>query len=142
MGELGLDEHFKQATREIIASDPAGFVRRLARASLAYVGPVLDRSRDVWLHRFALLALLPALLWPAWRRRLALPAMVWVGEGLFAVPIAMFSRYRFPSEWCVIVAAAVGLEAVASRWGPRRMGAMALAALLLCIGFTLAVAKG
>ena len=67
--------------------------------------------------------------------------MVWAGEGLFAVPIAMFARYRFPSEWCVIVAAGVGLEAVASRWGPRRAGAMALAALLLSIGFTLAVAR-
>jgi hypothetical protein len=142
MGEVALDEHFKAATREIIASDPAGFLRRLARAAIAYVGPVLDRGRDVWLHRFALLALLPALLWSAPRRRLALPAMVWLGEGFFAVPIAMFARYRFPSEWCVIVAAAVGLDAVAARWGPRRTGIMALAALLFCIGFTLAVAKG
>jgi hypothetical protein len=106
------------------------------------VGPLFYRGREVWLHRFALFALLPALVWADTRRRLVLPGLVWAGEGLFMLPIALHSRYRFPTEWCVIVGAAIGLEAAAGRWGTRRAGVLALGALLLCIAFTLAVARG
>ena len=141
LGEVGLDRHFGDATVAIIHDDPAAFAQRAGIALVKYVGPLRDRGRDVWLHRFALLALIPALLWGAWRRRLVLPAMVWAFEGLLLVPIAVHARYRFPSEWCVIVAAAIGLEAMRSRWGARRMAAIALGALLLCIVFTLAVAR-
>jgi hypothetical protein len=142
LGELGLDRHFRDATLEIIRNDPMGFVSRMGRGVLDYVGPLLYRGREVWLHRFALLALLPALLWADVRRRLVLPGLVWAGEGLFMLPIAIHSRYRFPSEWCVVVAAAIGLDAAAARWGARRTGLLALGALLLSLAFTLAVARG
>jgi hypothetical protein len=142
LGEVGLDRHFRVATLEIVRADPMGFARQLGRGLLEYVGPLFYRGREVWLHRFALLALLPALLWADARRRLVLPGLVWAGEGLFMLPIALHARFRFPSEWCVIVAAAIGLEATAERWGTRRAGVLALGALLLCIAFTLAVARG
>jgi hypothetical protein len=142
LGEVGLDRHFREAAFEIIRSDPMAFVRRLGRGCIEYVGPIFYRGREVWLHRFALLALIPALFWADTRRRLVLPGLVWAGEGLLMLPIALHSRYRFPTEWCVIVAAAVGLDAAAGRWGTRRAGALALGALLLCIAFTLAVARG
>jgi hypothetical protein len=142
LGEVGLDRHFRAEALEIIRDDPRGFARRLVRAALIYLGPLTDRGRGVWLHRFALLALLPALLWADVRRRLLVPGLVWAGEGLFMLPIALHSRYRFPSEWCVIAAAAIGLDAAAAHWGARRTGVLALLALLLCVAFTLAVARG
>jgi hypothetical protein len=142
LGEVGLDRHFRDATLTLIRDDPMAFLRREGRGVVEYLGPLRDRGRDVWLHRFALLALLPALLWANVRRRLVLPGAVWVAEGILLLPIAVHTRYRFPTEWCVIVAAAIGLDAVASRWGTRRMAVLATAGLLLCVAFTLAVARG
>jgi hypothetical protein len=59
LGEVGFDRHFSSATVQLIRDDPPGFVRRVARATLEYMGPIRDRRLNTWLHRFALLACWP-----------------------------------------------------------------------------------
>ena len=142
LGELGLDRHFREGTQRLVRQDPLAFARLVLRGTLEYLGPLRVRERNVWLHRFALLAALPALLWAGWRRRLLLPALVWGAQGLVLIPVAMHDRYRFPSEWCVVVAAAIGLQAMTVRWGWRRTAGIAAAGLLACIVFTAMVARG
>ena len=141
LGELGLDRHFRDATAAAVRADPLGTVQMIARSASQYVGPLKVRDASAWLHRFALLAVLPALFVTGWRRRLRLPVMVWACEGLLLVPVAMHSRYRFPTEWCVVVCAAIGLQAMAARWGPRRMWMYAAAALVACVVFSLVTAR-
>lgn len=140
-GELGLDQHFRDETVKIIREDVPGFFHLMARGTLEYLGPLRERDPGAWLHRFALLALLPAALWANWRRRLLLPALVWSGYALVLIPHAMHARYRFPTEWCVVVGAAIGLQAMAVHWGARRTAGLAVGALLLCIAFTVVVAR-
>ena len=141
MGEVGFDRHFSHATVELIRNDPPGFVRRVARATLEYMGPIRDRRLNTWLHRFALLALLAALWWPASRARLKLPAMVWVAFGALIIPIAVNYRYRFPAEWCVMIGAAIGLDVLSERLGGRRTAVLAAVGLAACIAFTIAVGR-
>ena len=141
LGEVGYDKHFARATVELIRENPTGFVRRVARATLEYMGPIKDRRLNTWLHRFALLALLAALWWPAARVRLALPVMVWASFGALIIPIAVNYRYRFPAEWCVMIGAAIGLDALSERLGGRRTAVLAAVGLAACIAFTLVVGR-
>jgi len=129
-------------TAKILREDPNGFLFRMARAAIEYAGPILDRRPEAWLHRFALLAIVPALLLERGRRRLALPAGMWLAFGLLIVPIVVNVRYRFPLEWCVILGAATGLVAAWERWGGRRTAVLATGALATAITFTLVVARG
>ena len=130
LGEVALDEHFRQATREVIRQDPAGYAQRIVRATMDYAGPILERRSEVWLHRFALACLLPLLLLPAWWKRALLPSMVWLAEGALIVGIAVHWRYRYPTEWCVVLLAGLGLAAAAERWGARSTLAFAAIAML------------
>jgi hypothetical protein len=141
LGEIGLDRYFRVQTRAIIQADPAAYVLRMTRAFVEYVGPILDRRLQSWMHRFALLAALPVLFWRDWLRRLSLPALVWLGQALLLVPIAVHERYRFPTEWLVIVAAATGFTAAAAHWGGRRTVLLAGGGLLLCVAFTVAMSR-
>ena len=136
MGEVALDEHFRNATRDVIRQDPAGYAKRIARASVDYAGPILERRGEVWLHRFAMLCVLPLLLLPAWWGRAALPALVWAVQGALIVGIAVHWRYRYPTEWCVVVLAGLGLAAAAERWGTRRAAWFAGLAMALSIAVT------
>lgn len=140
-GELGLDRHFRSETVRIVSEDLPGFAHLMARGAFEYLGPLRGRDPNAWLHRFALLALLPAVLWAGWRRRLLLPALVWGVQALVLVPLAMHSRFRFPTEWCVVVAAAIGLQALAVHWGARRAAGLAAGAVLVCIAFTVMLAR-
>jgi hypothetical protein len=140
LGEVGLDRHFSRAAVELVRGHPGAFVRRIARAVVDYAGPIFDRRRGIWLHRFAMLAVLPALVW-AGRRRLALPLALWAAFGALLVPIVVNARYRFPSEWCVILGAAIGLSTLSEHVGGRRAALLAGAGLAACIAFTLAVAR-
>jgi hypothetical protein len=141
LGEVGFDRHFTAATIQLIRDDPPGFVRRTARAALEYMGPIRDRRLDTWLHRFALLALLPGLWWAPARARLKLPALVWLAFGVPMIPIVVNLRYRFPAEWCVLIGAATGLDALCQHAGERRAAALAAAGLAACILFTIAVGR-
>jgi 4-amino-4-deoxy-L-arabinose transferase-like glycosyltransferase len=142
LGEVGYDRHFRRVATDVIRQDPPDFLRRLWRATLDYVGPILDRRWDFLLHRFALLAALLALWWPEARSRLHLPALIWLALGAVTIPIVVNTRYRFPSEWCVVLAAAIGLEALIARVGARRATAIAAAGLAACIAFTFAIRMG
>jgi hypothetical protein len=142
MGELGLEQHFMAATVKLIRDDPKGLAYRLERATIDYVGPILDRRPEMWLHRFALLALLPALVWGRWRRKLALPAALWAAFGLLLIPIVVNLRYRFPMEWCVVLGATIGIVATWDRWGGRRTAALAAGALAAAIAFSLVISRG
>ena len=136
LGEVGLDEHFRRATSELIRQDPIAYAKRIARASIDYAGPILERRSEVWLHRFALLCVLPLLLLPAWWGRAALPALVWAAEGALILGIAVHWRYRYPTEWCVVVLAALGLTAATERWGGRRTAWLAAGALAAAVVVT------
>lgn len=136
MGEVGLDEHFRLATQEIIRQDPAAYARRIARATADYAGPIFERRSEVWLHRFAMLCVLPLLLLPAWWGRAALPALIWVAEGALIVGIAVHWRYRYPTEWCVVILAGLGLAAAFVHWGGRRTAWLATGALAASVVVT------
>ncbi len=133
LGEVGLDRHFYDLAYERMRRDPARAVLRSIRWATVYLGPIQGRGGDLWVHRFAMLAALPALLLGAWRRRLALPALIWGGHGALLVPITIIERYRFPTEWCAVIAAALGLVGFAERFGTRRAVVAAGLALALCI---------
>jgi hypothetical protein len=141
MGELGLEHHFMDTMVKTIRDDPKGLTYRLERATIEYMGPILDRRPEMWFHRFALLALLPALVWSRWRRRLALPVALWSAFGALLIPIVVNLRYRFPMEWCVVLGAAIGIVAAWERWGGRRTAALAAGALAAAIAFSLVVSR-
>lgn len=141
MDELELERHFMNETRRIIRADPWGFAGRLGRMAIEYVGPILDRRPEMWFHRFAMLALLPALFIRHWRRRLALPVALWIAFGILILPIAVNVRYRFPLEWCVILAAAFGIVAAWERWGGRRAAMLVGGGLTAAIALTLVLAR-
>ena len=139
-GELGFDRHYRALSLERIREHPAHVARLTARRAFIYLGPIRGRAPDLWLHRFAMLAALAALLLGGWRSRLLLPGLIWLGQGAMLVPVYLIDRYRFPTEWCVIVAAGIGLVGLAERWGPRRAALAAGGALLLCLAGSLALA--
>jgi branched-subunit amino acid transport protein len=141
LGEVGFDRHFTREALLLIRTHPGDAARRLSRATIDYVGPILDRRRLVWLHRFAMLAVLPALVWPEALRRLALPFAIWAAFGALLIPIVVNPRYRFPTEWCVVLGAAFGLSALADRVGVKRAAIAAATALAVCVAFTLAAGR-
>ena len=140
LGELGFDRHFRALTLERIRAHPAHVARMTAQRAFIYLGPIRGRAPHLGLHRFTLLFALAALALAGWRSRLLLPGLIWLGQGAVLVPVYLIDRYRFPTEWCVVVAAAIGLVGLAERWGSRRAGLAAVIALLLCVGGSLALA--
>jgi hypothetical protein len=140
VGEIGFDRHFRALTLERMRDHPAHVARMTAQRAFIYLGPIRGRAPRLWLHRFAMLAAAAALALGAWRSRLLLPGLVWLAQGAVLVPVYLIDRYRFPTEWCVIVAAAIGLVGLAGRWGARRTTLAAGAALLLSLAASLALA--
>lgn len=141
MGEVGLDRYFYAQARSRMRADLGATMARTAHFAMVYLGPIRGRDRGLWVHRFAMLAALPALLFAGWRRRLALPFLVWGAQGALLLPVLMLDRYRFPTDWCVAVAAGLGLEAMAERIGSRRAALVSGIVLAACIAGTLAVAR-
>jgi hypothetical protein len=87
----------------------------------------------LWVHRFAMIAAAAGLCLGAARRRLLLPALVWSAQGVLLVAILINDRYRFPTDWCIVLAAASGLVAAAERYGGRRALLFSGIAVALCI---------
>ncbi len=141
MGEVGLDRYFYAQARARVLADPGAAFIRAARFALVYLGPIRGRARELWVHRFAMLAALPALALALWRRRLTLPFLIWGAQGVLLLPVLLIDRYRFPTEWCVVIAAGLGLAALAERIGSRRAVIASAIALAVCIVGTLAVAR-
>ena len=101
--------------------------------SVLYIGPVRGRALSLWVHRFAMIAAFAAMLLAAARARLGLPILFWAAQGALLLPVIVIERYRFPAEWCVIVAAAVGLVELGGRFGPRSAARFAAVALALSV---------
>jgi len=139
-GEIGFDRHFRALTVERMRQHPAHVAKMVAQRAFIYLGPIRDREPGLWIHRFAMLAALIALVLGAWRTSLILPGLIWLGQGGVLVPVYLIARYRFPTEWCVIVAAAVGLVLLAERWGTRKTWLAAGTALALSLAAALALA--
>ena len=141
LGEVALDRHYFALARAEVRSRPWQAAMRMVRWSLLYLGPLRGRDPTLWVQRFAMLAALAAVLLAESRARLALPAMVWAAQGLLLVSVVLIDRYRFPTDWCVIVAAGVGLAGLADRLGTRRAAALAGVSLALCLAGSLLVAR-
>lgn len=141
MGELGLDRYFYAQARTRMRASPGATIARAARFAMVYVGPIRGRARELWVHRFAMLAALPALVFAGWRRRLTLPALIWAAQGALLLPVLLLERYRYPTEWCVVVAAGLGFASLAERIGSRRAAIASGIVLAACIAGTLAVAR-
>ncbi len=140
MGEIGFDRHFRALTVQRIREHPVHVAKAVAQRAFIYLGPIRGRDANLWVHRFAMLGALVAL-GLAWSRpRVLLPGLVWLGQGAVLVPVYLIGRYRFPTEWCVVVAAAIGLVALGRRLGARRAKVVAGGALVLCILGSLALA--
>lgn len=114
LGEIGLDRYFWNLTRDYVASHPRALAYRVARKAAAYALP-LERRPEFWLHRVAVLLALACLLFPAWRARLLLPGLVWLVHAGFGVLTVVNDRYRWPTEWVVVLAAACGTLALLER---------------------------
>ncbi len=142
LGEVGFDRHFRQLALENTRKDPGAAVRAILGRGLVYLGPIRGRSADLWVQRFAMLGALAALALGLFRSRLLLPSLIWAAQGAIMLPIYLIERYRFPTDWCVILAAAIGFSGLADRIGPRR-GSLAVAlALLACIAFSFLLSLG
>lgn len=133
LGEIGFDRHFRALNRELVRRDPGAVVSGVAGRAIFYLGPIRGRATMLWVHRFAMLGALAALLLRSARARLLLPGLVWAAQGALLVAILLNDRYRFPTDWCVVVAAAFGVVAVAERFGDRRALLLAGIAAALCI---------
>ncbi len=141
LGELGFDRHFRDLTRQRMVQDPKATVKAVARRAIIYLGPIRGRAADLWVHRFAMLAALAALFLAAARRRVVLPAMIWAAQGAIMLPIFLIERYRFPTEWCVVLAAALGIVSLAGRFGARRASIAVGLGLMACIALSFVVAR-
>jgi hypothetical protein len=142
LGEVGFDAHFRELTRQNLRRDPKAAVKAVLTRALIYVGPIRGRAPELWVHRFAMLGALAALALGLLRGGLALPAMIWAAQGAIMLPIFLIDRYRFPTEWCVVVAAALGIGALSDRIGARRTALAAAVALALCLAGSLVLAHG
>lgn len=141
LGELGFDRHFREVTRRNIVQNPKATLKAVARRAFIYLGPIRGRAAELWVHRYAMLAALAALILAAPRRRIVLPVMIWAAQGAIMLPILLFDRYRFPTEWCVALAAALGIVGFAERFGMRRASIAVGLSLIVCIALSLAVAR-
>lgn len=142
VGEVGFDRHFKELALQNMRRDPSATVKAALGRAIIYLGPIRSRDGEIWLHRFALLATLTALALGVARRRLALPGMIWAAQGAVMLPIYLIARYRYPTDWCVILAAAFGIVALTERIGARRAGLAVAVALGACIVGTIVLARG
>lgn len=142
VGELGFDAHFRELARDNVRRAPVPQVVAAMKRAFVYLGPIRGRQPELWVHRFAMLAALAALVLGRFRRMLVLPGIIWAAQGAIMLPILLFDRYRFPTDWCVIVAAGIGVEALAERLGPRRAGLVVAAALAACFVGSLLLARG
>ncbi len=142
VGEVGFDRHFRELASRNLRADPVRNGRAMLRRAFIYLGPITAREPWLWLHRFAMLGALAALCLSAARRALGLPLVIWAAQGAIMVPIMLFDRYRFPTEWCVVLAAGFGIDALAGRMGARRTAVVAAVALVACVAFSLVRARG
>lgn len=133
LGELGFDRHFRDLARDNIRRAPGAALRATAQRAFVYLGPIRGRTPELWLHRFAMVMALVALGLAAARARLVLPGAIWAAQGAMMAPIFLIDRYRFPTDWCVVLAAAIGITALADRLGPRRAALATGAALAACV---------
>src|SRR5882672_7439341 len=135
LGEIGFDRHFYALAHERMRRDPGRLVAGTLRRAFLYLGPIRGRAPNLWVHRFAMLAALAALCLGSVRPALLLPGLVWAAQGAMLVGTLLIDRYRFPTEWCVVVAAAFGIAGMARRFGERR-------ALALCVAGSFLLARG
>lgn len=142
VGEVGFDRHFYALARERMRRDPGHMVRGALGRALVYLGPFRGRSPGLCVHRFALLAALAALGFAAVRPALVLPGLVWAAQGALLVPTLLFDRYRFPTEWCVVVAAAFGVAGLSRRLGARRTLLLCALGVVLCVVGSLVLGRG
>ena len=141
VGEVGFDRHFRQLALENVKRDPVAALSADARRAFIYVGPIRGRQVGLWVHRFTMLFALAALFLGAFRR-LRLPLGIWLAQGAIMVPIYLIDRYRFPSDWCVIVAGALGVSTLADRVGSRGAAILVALALALCLGASWVLSLG
>lgn len=129
--EVSIDRRFYAEARTAVAAAPLAWVKGMARRAARHVLPV---ESDAWtlLHRAIWPLALLAAAHGATRRRLAIPFSVWAGNAVIAIAFLTNSRYRFPTEWVVVVAAAAGFDALARRHGTARAAG---ASVLLAAGF-------
>ena len=141
VGEVGFDRHFRALAMENVKRDPATALRKDAQRAFIYLGPIRGRELDLWVHRFTMVFALVALALGAFRR-LGLVFAIWLLQGAIMVPIYLIDRYRFPSDWCVVVAGAVGVSLLADRIGSRRATLAVLSVLALSLGASWALSLG
>ncbi|MBI5709490.1 MAG: glycosyltransferase family 39 protein [Candidatus Eisenbacteria bacterium] len=122
LGEVGLDRMFWRLALAEARREPARVARRMAAKAVAYLVP-REPGRIRWFHGAALLFALGALLVPAARARLTLPALVWLAHAAVTVPLVVGDRYRLPTEWVVALAAGLGIDALLALRGARRAAA-------------------
>ena len=142
LGEIGFDRHFYELARERMRRDPGQLATGTLRRAFLYLGPIRGRAPELWVHRFAMVAALAALCLPWARQALVLPGLIWVAQGAMLVPSLLIDRYRFPTEWCVIVAAAFGVAGVSRAIGAWRALLIFAAVLALCVAGSLVLARG
>src|SRR5439155_18448446 len=102
---------------------PMATAGRLARRAVDFVIPPAADRWQWWLvvlWPLAAVAALHALVnAPPWRAGFALLALAWAFQGALAVGTVMNDRYRFPTDWLVVAAAALGADALVVRLGVR-----------------------
>jgi len=142
LGEIGFDRHFYALARERMRRDPGHLVAGALSRAFLYLGSIRGRAPQLWVHRFAMVAALAALGLGVVRQALLLPGLIWAAQGAMLVPLLLIDRYRFPTEWCVIVAAAFGIAGMSWRFGERRALVFCALALALCVASSLVLARG
>lgn len=132
-GEIGFDRHFRALARERMKQDPGAVASGILGRTFLYLGPIRGRATMLWVHRFAMLAALAALLLRSARARLLLPGLVWGAQGALLLAILLNDRYRYATDWCVVIAAAFGIVGISERYGARRALLLGGIAAALCI---------
>ncbi len=133
LGEVGFDRHFRELAERNIRAHPGANAVAALRRAFVYLGPIRGRQADLGLPRFAMLAALAGLVLAESRRRLALPLLNWAAQGAIMVPVLLIDRYRFPTDWCVVLGAALGIEALGGRIGAGRAAIAVGLALAACL---------
>ena len=115
LGELGFQKMFAERSRREVIGRPAKFGQMLLSKAVRYVFPT-NREPATLLHLVALAVILAAfVLARDFSAGLGLPALVWAAQGLLNILFTVHVRYRAPSDWVVVLAAALGAAALAAR---------------------------
>lgn len=141
LGEVEYDRHFAALAKAETRAHPVAAVKRMARWAFLYLGPIRGRAFELCVHRFAMLGALAGLIFASARRRLLLPLLVWMAHGGLLLLVIVIDRYRFPTEWCVVVAAGLGIQAFAQRFGARSAALAWGTALSLSVGASALLAR-